>query len=372
MQFYRRAFSVFLNSHKNVTNIVFILIFSYGCLANNFVLLAENQKHILRPIDLRQSDGKYTRLCFSTNSKKLSAVDPSQGTLHTWDLASARHISQLSINRPVQLHQIVPFDEKIILIADAKGTIWNLNLEKKKLSILYKPPSDASDPLYIHSMVFDHKNSQLILIRGNGSVEYLEYQGEQVTKTSRFQLEHEQGVKRATFSKDRTNFAVVDWDDNVKFLKTKEPKLIWRKKYDKKIYNLTFGLTKDLLIISQYDGTCLGINTRLSQIQWKISCRSRLLTTLISQDGKYIYVLVGSLRKARSKTGFAAFHIHRISDGQLVYQQKLKGDMPNALEISPDGKFIATLSEGKINLWEIESDSSVNQQETDGETNRPK
>ncbi len=59
----------------------------------------------------------------------------------------------------------------------------------------------------------------------------------------------------------------------------------------------------------------------------------------------------------RSKTGTAAFHIHRISDGRLVYQQKLKGDMPKALEVSPDGKFVATLSEGEISLWEIESES---------------
>lgn len=361
---------MFLNSHKNVTNIVFILIFSYGCLANNFVLLAENQKHIIRPIDLRQSDGKYTHLCFSTNSKKLSAVDPSQGTLHTWDLASARHISQLSINRPVQLYQIVPLDEKIILIADAKGIIWNLNLEKKKLSLLYKPPSDASDPLYIQSMVFDHKNSQLILIRGNGSVEYLGYQEEQITKTSRVNLMYD--VRCAAFSNDFANIATADWDDNVNILLMSDSKPIRKIKFEENIYDLSFGLTKDLLVVSQDDGTCWGINTKLSQVKWKISCRSRLFKTRVSQDEKHIYALVGSIRKIRSKTGFAAFHIHRISDGQLVYSQKLKGDMPNALEVSPDGKFIATLSEGKINLWEIESDSSVNQHETDGETNRPK
>ncbi|WP_298869184.1 hypothetical protein, partial [uncultured Gimesia sp.] len=204
--------------------------------------------------------------CFSTNSKKLYAVNPLKGTLHIWDISSAKHENQLSINRSVQLTQLVPLDENIIFIATLNGDVWNLNLKKKKLSLLHKPSINDRDPLYIHSMVFDQKSSQLNLIRGNGSVEFLGYQGEQITKVTRIELKYD--VRCAAFSKDFANFAIADWNNNVNVLLTNDSKPVRKIKLDENIYDLAFGLTKDLLIISQDVGTCLGINTKNAQVNW--------------------------------------------------------------------------------------------------------
>ncbi|WP_145220284.1 WD40 repeat domain-containing protein [Gimesia alba] len=323
-------------------------------MAYNFVLLGASRIQKISQVKLPHSDGDYSRLCFSVNSKKLYALDPSQGAIHTWDLMSTKHQNQISINQPVQWNQLIAIDENIILMADSKGDVWNFNLKKKTLTQLYKQPMDDRDGMF---MIFDQKSSQLILIRSDGSIKYLGYRGEQITNISRIDLKN--GIERVAFSKDYANFATVDWSNNVNFRLANESKPIWTKNYKNgKICSLCFGLTKDLLVLSEIDGSCWGINTKLAQVNWKISCRPRLFNTNVSQDGNYIYVLVGSIRKIRSKTGTAAFHIHRIPDGQLVFQQKLKGDMPKALEVSPDGKFVAALSEGKIFLWEVESNLS--------------
>jgi len=341
---------MFLKSHGKSAKMAFILVFCYGWMYLDLVLLAGNQKISL--VKLPQDDGKYTSLCFSENSRKLYAINQSRGELHAWDLFNPKLENLIHINQSVHWSRLVPINQEAMMMANLKGEVWCANFKKQTLTRLNKPSRIEVDPVYVMSMAFDHKRSQLILVRGNGSVELLQYQGGEITKTSRIKLPYT--VRCVAYSRDLTSFATADWSHNVNVLLTDDTKSVRKMKFSEKIYDLAFGPAKDLLTVSQADGTCWGIDTQQSQVKWKVSCRKRLLKTRVSQDEEYIYALVGNIRKKQSGAGTAGFHIHRVSDGQMVFQQKLKGDMPGALEVSPDGKFVAAQSAGEVYLWKLE------------------
>lgn len=340
--------------------LVCLVLVSESVLSNVGMLpAAEKQTLSAKALKLDRTDGEYNQLCFSSDSKKVYAANYAEGTIHVWDLYSANRVMQISVNRPVNWTQLYPLDENLILITDQNGVIWKLDLERKSLVQFHNPPSVDLGPRSILAIDFDRKRSQLILVRGNGWVDYLDYQGGQITRESRKQFKLEHDIKQAVFARDHACFATVEWSNNVSLLQTNDAKLLWRNKYDKKISHLSFGLSRDVLVLSQIDGTCLGFDTQSKKIQWRVSCKSRLVKTEISQNGKAIYALSGGIRKKQAKTGIAVFQIYRISDGELMYRQKLKGDIPSTLKCSADGRFVAAVSGGGLYLWKIGTSETI-------------